>query len=112
MAVRSRLILLSLLASATLAPVVAGVAVGGYHDGSFGIVNTWGLCDMHGNVSVWCLDPWHPSYEGAPKGGSVWLENGDDRYRLLRGGSWGSIPSTHLQLAHDLPISPRPSVYP
>jgi len=60
--------------------------------GSFGIVNAFGLSDMHGNVWEWCLDHWHPSYEGAPSNGSVWITDGDERYRLLRGGSWYGGP--------------------
>jgi formylglycine-generating enzyme required for sulfatase activity len=59
--------------------------------GSFGVVNTFGLSDMHGNVWEWCLDYWHPSYEGAPADGSTW-ETGDDGYRILRGGSWYDRP--------------------
>ncbi len=55
--------------------------------GGFG-VNPWGLADMHGNVYDWCLDHWHPSYDGAPTDGSAWATDGDDRYRLVRGGSW------------------------
>jgi formylglycine-generating enzyme required for sulfatase activity len=60
--------------------------------------NAWGLKDMHGNVWEWCLDQWHPSYEGAPMDASVWVDadtkradvNKDYRFihRLLRGGSW------------------------
>ncbi len=60
--------------------------------GSFGLVNAFGLADMHGNVLEWCLDHWHPSYEGAPTDGSAWITDGDDRYRLLRGGSWYNYP--------------------
>jgi formylglycine-generating enzyme required for sulfatase activity/HEAT repeat protein len=60
--------------------------------GSFGVANQFGLSDMHGNVWEWCLDHWHPSYENAPTDGSAWEENGDDRYRLLRGGSWFNSP--------------------
>ena len=64
--------------------------------------NAWGLLDMHGNVWEWCLDQWHPNYEGAPEDGSAWLDldanrsdvNKDDKsaWRLLRGGSWLSDP--------------------
>jgi formylglycine-generating enzyme required for sulfatase activity len=61
--------------------------------------NAWGLQDMHGNVWEWCLDHWHESYEGAPQDGRPWLEGeglkgdeSDDRFRLLRGGSWFNPP--------------------
>jgi formylglycine-generating enzyme required for sulfatase activity len=59
--------------------------------GQFG-VNPWGLADMHGNVFEWCEDHWHPSYEGAPSDGSAWISGGDDRFRLVRGGSWYNTP--------------------
>jgi formylglycine-generating enzyme required for sulfatase activity/HEAT repeat protein len=59
--------------------------------GSFG-VNGWGLADMHGNVYDWCLDHWHPSYERAPSDGSAWVTDGNDNYRLVRGGSWYGSP--------------------
>ncbi|ASC69522.1 hypothetical protein XM38_004490 [Halomicronema hongdechloris C2206] len=60
--------------------------------GSFGVVNAFGLADMHGNVWEWCLDHWHSSYNGAPTDSSAWVTEGDDRYRLLRGGSWLYVP--------------------
>jgi formylglycine-generating enzyme required for sulfatase activity len=50
--------------------------------------NGFGLYDLHGNVWEWCADPWHPSYDGAPTDGSVWLAGGDETRRLLRGGAW------------------------
>jgi formylglycine-generating enzyme required for sulfatase activity len=46
---------------------------------------------MHGNVWEWCQDTWHESYEGSPKDGSAWVDN-DNRYHLLRGGSWNDFP--------------------
>lgn len=60
--------------------------------GSFG-VNAFGLGDMHGNVYEWCLDHWHPTYERSPTNGSAWITEGDDRYRIVRGGSWNSNPA-------------------
>lgn len=68
--------------------------------GSFGVANNFGLYDMYGNVSEWCQDHWHSSYEGAPTDGSAWLdieENTNKRLlhggaRLLRGGSWHDFP--------------------
>ena len=54
----------------------------------FGIANAFGLCDMHGNVLEWCQDHWHNNYEDAPTDGSSWIEGGDSRRRILRGGAW------------------------
>jgi formylglycine-generating enzyme required for sulfatase activity len=50
--------------------------------------NAWGLYDMHGNVTEWCLDAYHDSYDGAPTDGSAWVTRGDTGMRVLRGGSW------------------------
>jgi formylglycine-generating enzyme required for sulfatase activity len=61
--------------------------------------NPWGLHDMHGNVWEWCLDHWHKSYEGAPTDGSAWLNDSDEGSRLLRGGSWLSLPG-YCRSAH------------
>ncbi|MEL7331059.1 MAG: formylglycine-generating enzyme family protein [Cyanobacteria bacterium J06560_2] len=58
----------------------------------FDIANAYGLSDMHGNVSEWCQDHWHDSYEGAPSGGSAWLTENEDANRLRRGGSWLDSP--------------------
>jgi len=55
--------------------------------------NAWGLQDMHGNVWEWCLDIWHDSYNGAPSDGSAWGSMSDkSSSRLLRGGSWDTLP--------------------
>lgn len=56
--------------------------------------NAFGLYDMHGNVLEWTQDCWHKNYKGAPKDGSAWLKDdgGNCAERVLRGGSWFSIP--------------------
>ncbi len=53
--------------------------------------NAFGLYDMHGNVSEWCQDTWHPSYEGAPTQGEAWIDTSVEHpYRVLRGGAWNA----------------------
>ena len=64
--------------------------------GSFA-ANEWGLHDMHGNVFEWVEDCYNGSYAGAPSDGRAW-ESGDCDGRVLRGGTWSSIPR-HLRSA-------------
>jgi len=62
--------------------------------GAYGLVNRWGLSDLHGNLWEWCEDRWHQTLEKGPTDGSSWLELAADLpqtfslRRLLRGGSW------------------------
>ena len=56
--------------------------------GSLHIPNAFGVYDMHGNVMEWCLDVWHPNYIDAPADGSARRHTDDQRYRVVRGGSW------------------------
>ncbi len=62
--------------------------------GYFKAANAFGLYDMHGNVWEWCADTWHDNYDGAPRDGSAWIENGDDNRSPLRGGSWYNYPGS------------------
>jgi formylglycine-generating enzyme required for sulfatase activity len=64
--------------------------------GAFGLVNRWGLADLHGQLWEWCGDQWHRDpVEGvvgdgsALEGPDLELEgNQEQAMRLLRGGSW------------------------
>ena len=49
--------------------------------------NPWGLYDMYGNVSEWCEDVWHDTYEEAPNDGSAWTDE-SGLHRVIRGGNW------------------------
>jgi formylglycine-generating enzyme required for sulfatase activity len=53
--------------------------------------NAWGLYDMHGYVSEWCIDSWHPSHEGASADGKA-REKKDEKARVIRGGSFADPP--------------------
>lgn len=52
--------------------------------------NAWGLYDITGNALEWCEDWYHSKYDGAPTDGSAWLNGGEQKYRIIRGGSWNS----------------------
>jgi formylglycine-generating enzyme required for sulfatase activity len=54
------------------------------------VANAFGLYDVHGNVLEWCEDLWHDTYDGATEDGSAWLNENDNDYRLLRGGSFSN----------------------
>jgi formylglycine-generating enzyme required for sulfatase activity len=53
--------------------------------------NRFGLYDMLGNVWEWTEDCWNASYAGAPADGTAWT-TGDCAQRVLRGGSWSTVP--------------------
>jgi formylglycine-generating enzyme required for sulfatase activity len=54
--------------------------------------NPWGLYQVHGNVWEWCEDVWHKNYKGAPSDGSAWLQGGNEKTHVVRGGSWSANP--------------------
>lgn len=56
--------------------------------GSTAAPNAFGLNNMHGNMSEWCLDHWHDNYIGAPADGTTWEDGGNQGLRVFRGGSW------------------------
>jgi formylglycine-generating enzyme required for sulfatase activity len=60
--------------------------------------NPWGLCDMHGYVAEWVLDPAHDHYKGAPVDGSAWTDDKATK-RLTRGGSFADEPAVHRSAA-------------
>jgi formylglycine-generating enzyme required for sulfatase activity len=53
------------------------------------LANPFGLHDMHGNVLEWCSD-WYGDYPSTPLTDPRGPGSGSSR--VLRGGSWGSVP--------------------
>ena len=53
--------------------------------------NAYGLHDLIGNAWEWVEDCLNATYSGAPDDGSAW-QSGNCDMRVLRGGSWSSIP--------------------
>ncbi len=51
--------------------------------------NKWGVHDMYGNVWEWTEDWYADNYNNTPTDGSI-NKTGEQEYRVLRGGSWGS----------------------
>jgi len=49
--------------------------------------NTFGLHDVHGNVSEWTQDCWNDDYQNAPIDGRAWTFD-DCSKHVERGGSW------------------------
>ena len=60
--------------------------------------NAFGLYDMVGNVFEWVEDCNHDNYDGAPTDGSAWIEGGNCKVRVDRGGAW-NFPTDSLRSA-------------
>ena len=54
--------------------------------------NAFGVHDTAGNVYEWVADCGREGYEGAPSDGTVWITDEACRTRMMRGGSWVSLP--------------------
>jgi formylglycine-generating enzyme required for sulfatase activity len=73
--------------------------------------NAFGLYDMHGNVSQWCLDHSHDNYQGAPTDGSAWLSDDKNAGGVLRGGFWYNVPRyCRSAYRHNIPLVNRDDV--
>ncbi len=69
------------------------------------VSNMWGLHDMLGNVSEWCVDHWRDSYDGLPPDGSAWLDKKGAAYHVIRGGSWNDV-ARFVRAAFRAPFDP------
>jgi formylglycine-generating enzyme required for sulfatase activity len=56
--------------------------------GFFGLVNRWGLAELHGQLAEWCADQWHRSRIRADQGKRPgWFGGGGTRQEVLDGSS-------------------------
>lgn len=85
--------------------------------GFFGLVNRWGLAEMHGQLFEWCGDQWHPDPmgEGWPSDGQPWevadpvleaIGSAQKDWKLLRGGSWINDPHNCRSAYRYSPLRP------
>lgn len=59
------------------------------------LANAFGVENMLGNVWEWCMDPYLPSYPPSDPGTPLRdpVNTTDTGFRVLRGGSWYSVPA-------------------
>lgn len=81
--------------------LVCGGAFGGSKTAPVGTFkpNAFGLFDVHGNAWEWVADCWHDGYAGAPADARAWVDGGNCKLRVLRGGSWISVARA-LRVSH------------
>jgi formylglycine-generating enzyme required for sulfatase activity len=68
--------------------LAAGKNIGGINPVASYPPNSWGLYDMHGNVSEWCLDYFSNYPQQKNVTDPAILYSGSDK--IIRGGNWGS----------------------
>ncbi len=51
----------------------------------------WGLTDLHANVSEWCVDWYDEGYYARSPKGDPECRDGEQKFRIIRGGSWDDI---------------------
>jgi formylglycine-generating enzyme required for sulfatase activity len=89
--------------------------------GFSGLVNRWGLADLHGQLREWCADQWHRDPVALARGDGSALEGPDPglsdvprerENRLLRGGSWVGEPLScrAAYRSSNTPVNGNPSV--
>jgi formylglycine-generating enzyme required for sulfatase activity len=62
--------------------------------------NSFGLFDMYGNVWEWTQDCWNKNYYDRTVDSMAWIEDGCLE-RVIRGGSWASLPGDTNSIKRD-----------